>query len=248
MALNEIRRRRLSTPNGSIVMVPLDHGVSVGPIAGIEDPRSALQAAAQGGASCVTVHKGLVPLAAPFADRLGILLHLSASSDTAPDPHDKRLVAAVEEALRQGCDGVSIHINVGSATEARQLEDAGRIAAACAEWGAPLVTMAYPRGPKVADPHDPKLLAHAARLAAELGADAVKLPFSGSEATYRDVVRGCPVPVLVAGGPRRGPLDAMLQDLRAAKRAGAQGCSVGRNIFQDADPAKAVAAVAAVFA
>ncbi|MHB1261649.1 MAG: 2-amino-3,7-dideoxy-D-threo-hept-6-ulosonate synthase [Thermoplasmatota archaeon] len=248
MASNEIRRRRLSMSNGAIVMVPLDHGVSVGPIAGLEDPRVALQAAAQGGASCVTVHKGLVPLAAPFADRLGILMHLSASSDTAADPHDKRLVATVEEALRRGCDGVSIHINVGSATESRQLEEAGRVATACADWGAPLITMAYPRGPKVTDPHDPKLLAHAARVAAELGADAVKLPFSGSVATYRDVVQGCPVPILVAGGLTRGSFDAVLKDLKAAKKAGAQGCSIGRNVFQNADPAKAVAAVAAVFA
>ncbi|MEA3166192.1 MAG: fructose-bisphosphate aldolase / 2-amino-3,7-dideoxy-D-threo-hept-6-ulosonate synthase, partial [Thermoplasmata archaeon] len=183
MASNEIRRLRLATKSGAIVMVPLDHGVSVGPLAGLEDPRVALAAAAKGGASCVTFHKGLAPLAAPFADRLGLLLHLSASSDTAPDPHDKRLVATVEEALRLGCDGVSIHINVGSATESRQLEDAGRVATACAEWGVPLVTMAYPRGPKVKDPHDAKLLAHAARLAAELGADAVKLPYSGSTDT-----------------------------------------------------------------
>jgi predicted phospho-2-dehydro-3-deoxyheptonate aldolase len=248
MASNEIRRLRLSTPSGAIVMVPLDHGVSVGPIAGLEDPRLALAAAAEGGASCVTFHKGLAALAEPFADRLGLLLHLSASSDTAPDPHDKRLVATVEEALRLGCDGVSIHVNVGSATESRQLEEAGRVATACNEWSVPLVTMAYPRGPKVKDPHDPKLLAHAARLAAELGADAVKLPYSGSADTFRDVVQGCPAPILVAGGPVRGSFDAVLKDLKAAKKAGAGGCSIGRNVFQHADPAKAVAAVAAVFA
>ena len=247
MASNEIRWLRLATPNGSFVMVPLDHGVSVGPVAGLENPRLALEAAANGGASCVTLHKGLVPLASSFADRLGLLLHLSASSDTAPDPQDKRLVATVEEALRLGCDGVSIHINVGSATESRQIEDAGRVATACAEWGVPLITMAYPRGPKVKNPHDPKLLAHAARLAAELGADAVKLPFSGSAETYRDVVHGCPVPILVAGGPTRGSFDAVLKDLKAAKQAGAKGCSIGRNVFQHADPTKAVAAVAAVF-
>src|SRR5688572_5552618 len=174
MASPAIRRLRLSTRSASaaIVMVPLDHGISAGPLPGLEDPRKALAAAADGGASCVTLHKGLVSLAAPFADRLGVLLHLSASSDTSPDPHDKRLVATVEEALRLGCDGVSIHVNVGSATEARQLEDAGRVATACTEWGVPLLTMAYPRGPKVTNPHDPGLLAHAARLAAELGAAA----------------------------------------------------------------------------
>jgi class I fructose-bisphosphate aldolase len=246
MAFSELRTSRL-TRGGMWVMVPLDHGVSMGPAPGLAAPRETLAAVA-GHATCVTLHKGLVREAAPFANRLGILLHLSASTDGAPDPQDKRLVATVEEALRLGCDGVSIHVNVGSLTEARQLEDAGRVATACNEWGVPLVTMAYPRGPKVTDPHDPALVAHAARLAAELGADAVKVPYTGSPDTFRDVAKGCPVPILVAGGPRKGSLDALLDDLRGARRAGARGCSVGRNVFQHADPAAAAAAVARVFA
>ncbi len=247
MAANPIRSPRLATRAGSILMVPLDHGVSVGPIPGIADPAPALAHAAEAGATCVTVHKGLVPIAARVADRLGILLHLSASSDLAPDSHDKRLVATVEEALRLGCDGVSIHVNVGSLTEARQLEEAGRVATACTEWGVPLITMAYPRGPKVADPHDPVLLAHAARLAAELGADAVKVPYSGNEATFRDVVKGCPVPILVAGGPKRASFDDLLKDLEGAHRAGARGVSIGRNVFQDPDPRGALRRIAALF-
>lgn len=247
MSSNALRTARLAR-GGAWVMVPLDHGVSMGPLPGLEDPRAALRAAADGGATCVTMHKGLVPLAAEaVAGRVGVMLHLSASSDSAPDPQDKRIVATVEEALRLGCDGVSIHVNVGSLTEARQLEEAGRVATACTEWGVPLVTMAYPRGPKVTDPHDPKLLAHAARLAAELGADAVKVPYSGSPDTFRDVVLGCPVPVLVAGGPQRASLDGLLADLKGARKAGAKGASVGRNVFQHPDPAAAVRQVAAVF-
>jgi predicted phospho-2-dehydro-3-deoxyheptonate aldolase len=246
MAHNALRTLRLA-PSGAWVMVPLDHGISMGPLPGLADARAPLRAAADGGATCVTVHKGLVPHAAAVADRVGVLLHLSASSDAAPDPHDKRLVATVEEALRLGCDAVSIHVNVGSATEARQLEDAGRVATACAAWGVPLVTMAYPRGPKVKDPHDPALVAHAARLAAELGADAVKVPYTGSAESFRDVVQGCPVPVLVAGGPRASRFDAFLADLQGARRAGAAGCSTGRNVFQHPDPVSAVRAVAAVF-
>ena len=245
MAPSPLRMARL-TRGGMWVMVPLDHGVSMGPAPGLGLPGDAIAAVA-GHATCVTLHKGLVREAAPFADRLGVLLHLSASTDAAPDPHDKRLVATVEEALRLGCDGVSIHVNVGSLTESRQVEEAGRVATACGQWGVPLVTMAYPRGPKVANPHDPALVAHAARLAAELGADAAKVPYTGSPDTFRDVVQGCPVPVLVAGGPRTGSFDALLADLRGARKAGARGCSVGRHVFQHPDPAAAAAAVAGVF-
>jgi predicted phospho-2-dehydro-3-deoxyheptonate aldolase len=246
VANNPIRSRRICRPDGTILMVPLDHGVSLGPTAGLEDPRQALEAVA-GVATCVTLHKGLVPLAAAFADRLGILLHLSASTDGAPDPHDKRLVATVAEAARFGCDGVSIHVNVGSATEARQLAEAGAVATACQEHGMPLVAMMYPRGPKVPDPPDPARVSHAARLGAELGADAVKVPYTGSPASFRPVVAGCPVPVIVAGGPRRADFAAFLADMRGAREAGARGISVGRNVFQAPHPERAMAELARVF-
>lgn len=243
-----LRMRRLSTAAGSIVMVPLDHGVSMGPLEGLQDPAPILAAAASGGATCVTLHKGLVGLAEERASRggPGILLHLSASTDLGPDPHDKRLVGSVEEALRRGCDGVSIHVNLGSRTEARQLEDAGRVATQCQEWGMPLVAMVYPRGPAIQDPRNPVLVAHAARLGAELGADAVKVPYTGSPETFRDVVRGCPVPVLVAGGALLDP-KRLLEQVQGARQAGARGASIGRNVFQDADPQAAVAAIAKVF-
>jgi fructose-bisphosphate aldolase/2-amino-3,7-dideoxy-D-threo-hept-6-ulosonate synthase len=246
MAANAIRLSRIARPGGPILMVPMDHGVSAGPIEGIAEPAKTLAAVA-GSATCVTVHKGLVPLCAPFADRVGVLLHLSASTDGGPDPHEKRLVASVEEALRLGCDGVSIHVNVGSATEPAQLQDAGKVSSACNEWGVPLVSMMYPRGPKVKDPHDPGLVAHAARLGAELGSDAVKVPFTGKTDTFRDAAKGCPVPVIMAGGPKRDSFEAFLQDVRAAKAAGARGVSIGRNVFQHPRPGDAMAAIARVF-
>jgi predicted phospho-2-dehydro-3-deoxyheptonate aldolase len=246
VSANPIRSRRILRGDGACLMVPLDHGISLGPAPGLADPRVPLAAAAAGGATCVTLHKGLVPLAAPLADRLGILLHLSASTDGAPDPHDKRLVATPAEADRLGCDGVSIHVNVGSLTEARQLEEAGRVSGACADLGLPLVAMMYPRGPKVVSPFDPALVAHAARLGAELGADLVKVPYCG--AGFRDVVQGCPVPVLVAGGPRRERFADLVADVQAARQAGARGLSVGRNVFQQPDPARALADLVRAFA
>ncbi|MHB8632985.1 MAG: 2-amino-3,7-dideoxy-D-threo-hept-6-ulosonate synthase [Thermoplasmatota archaeon] len=244
MAANAFRLRRLGLP-GAILMVPLDHGVSDGPLAGLANPWAALEAA-RSAATCVTMHKGLVARAAPHSGTLGILLHLSAGTPHGGDRHDKRLVATVEEALRLGCDGVSLHLNLGAPTEARQIEEAGRVSTACQEWGMPLVAMVYPRGPSIPDPAPPALVAHAARLGAELGADAVKVPFTGSEATFREVVAGCPVPVLVAGGAQRAFPD-LLTDLNQARRAGAAGASVGRNVFQAPDPKRALQEIAKVF-
>jgi predicted phospho-2-dehydro-3-deoxyheptonate aldolase len=245
MAANAFRLARLASLSGSIRMVPLDHGVSMGPLPGLEDPSKAVAAAVAGGATCLVVHKGLLAAARAAAGRAGVLLHLSAGTDRQPDPFDKRIVGTVEEAVRAGCDGVSIHVNLGSPTEARQVEEAGRVATACAEWGMPLLAMVYPRGPQVKDPSDPVLVAHAARLGAELGADIVKVPYTGSKDSFRAVVAGCPVPVVVAGGARKDAA-ALVRELEGARAAGARGVSVGRNVFQDADPA-ALRRIAQVF-
>ncbi len=250
MAANPIRMARLHDRSGAWLMVPLDHGVSSGPIAGVAkavDIKTTLTAVAPH-ATCVTVHRGLMKHAAPFADRLGMLLHLSASTDMDADPHDKRLVATVGEAARLGCDGVSLHVNVGATTESHQLDDFGAVAGQCGHMGMPLVAMMYPRGPKVKNPFDPNLVAHAARLGAELGADAIKVPYTGSEASFRRVVDGCPAPVLVAGGAKRADFKGLIKDLHAARNAGARGVSIGRNVFQDARPREAMARIAAVFA
>ncbi len=246
MAANPIRLRRLMNGNGSILMVPLDHGISMGPLAGLELPDRALAAVASH-ATCTTVHKGLVPHAAAQSHQMGVLMHLSASTESNPDPNDKRLVGTVQEAVRLGCDGVSIHINLGATTESRMVEDAGKVSAACADWGMPLLAMVYPRGPAVDNPFDPGRIAHAARLGAELGADIVKVPYTGSPDTFRPVVDGCPVPVVVSGGPRQADFAGFAEQIRGAAAAGARGVSIGRNVFQHPKPDEAMAAIAGLF-
>lgn len=241
-------------------MVPLDHGISMGPIDGIEKPARPLQAAATGGATCTALHKGLVHIAKRAVPDLPILLHVSASTDVGPDPHEKRLVASVEDARRMDCAGVSFHLNLGARTEAQMLQDAGHVTSEAAAAGLPVLGMIYPRGPAIADPHDPQLVAHAARLGAELGCDIVKVPYTGDAASFKHVVAGCPVPVIIAGGPRRtdaksnpgaahppASFDQFLEDVANAAKAGARGVSIGRNVFQHSEPAKAMSAIAAAF-
>ncbi len=243
MARNPLRWNRLTTPEGNLLMVPMDHGISNGPVPGLIDPTQALQNVASH-ATCTTLHKGLIPLAAPYSAGIGILMHLSGSTDHGPDPNQKRLVGTVEEAIRLGCDGVSIHVNLGADTESDMLQDAGTIATACNTWNMPLIAMVYPRGPRIDNPFEPTLVTHAARLGAELGADAVKVPYTGNPDTFRDVVTGCPVPVIVAGGPRQDNFDDFLATLRDARDAGAAGVSIGRNVFQHPQPKNAMAAIA----
>ncbi|MEK6985753.1 MAG: 2-amino-3,7-dideoxy-D-threo-hept-6-ulosonate synthase [Candidatus Thermoplasmatota archaeon] len=239
------RLARLATPAGSIRMVPLDHGISMGPLPGLADAAATARRLADAGATCFTAHKGLIPSLAGAVGNAGLLLHLSASTDLGPDPTDKRIVATVEEALPLGCDGVSIHINLGSLGEAQQLEDAGRVAAACDAWGMPLLAMVYPRGPKIKTPSEPALVAHAVRLAYELGADIAKVPYTGSAASFKTVSEAAPIPVLAAGGPEDPT--AFLAAMRGAQKGGARGFSAGRNLFGNADGPRRLRELCKVF-
>ena len=232
-----LRLQRLLDPStGRAVIIPLDHGISIGPVPGIIDLPRTVRDVTEGGATGIVMHKGLVRLAAPaLTPRAGLMVHLSASTDLNPDPNDKRLVGTVEEAVRLGADGISVHVNIGAPEESRMVEDMGRIATECDKWGMPLLAMMYPRGHEIRNPHDVKFVRHVARVGAELGADLVKCPYTGSVDTFREVVEGCGVPVLISGGPRLDSDTAFLETVHAATRAGAAGVSVGRNIWQHRD-------------
>jgi len=105
------------------VIIPLDHGITMGPIRGLYDMKSIVDKVAEGGANAVLEHKGIIRAGyRGFGKDIGLILHLSASTNLGPDPNNKVLVADVEEAIKLGADAVSLHINVGSETEPQQLE------------------------------------------------------------------------------------------------------------------------------
>ena len=229
-----IRMERIVDRNsGRAVIVPMDHGISVGPIPGLVDMKSTIGRIAEGCATSVVLHKGMVPFGhRDFGRDIGLTVHLSAGTGINPDPNAKVIVTEVEEAIKLGADAVSIHINLGAETEEKMLEDAGKISSKCRDWGMPLLTMIYPRGPEVKDPFDPDLLKQCARVAAELGADLVKTSYTGEIETFKEVVRGAQIPVVIAGGPQMSSDRELLQMVHDSIKAGGKGVSIGRNIFQ----------------
>ncbi len=219
------------------VIVPMDHGISVGPIAGLTDMPATVDKVAEGGANAVLGHMGL-PLHGHrgYGHDIGLIIHLSASSSLGPDPNHKILVTEVEDAIRVGADAVSIHVNVGAEDEAEMLHDLGRVARTCDLWGMPLIAMMYPRGPKVKSEHNVEYVKLAARIGSELGADIVKTNYTGSPDTFREVVEGCSVPVVIAGGPKMDTEKDLLQMVYDAIKVGGAGVAFGRNIFQAENP------------
>lgn len=223
-----------------LLLVPLDHPLTDGPISGGGAGLNRLVGRlASNGADAVVLHKGSTRHVDPaWFTQLSLVIHLSASTSRAPDPDAKFMVATVEEALRLGADAVSVHVNVGSREEARQIADMAGVAEACDRWNIPLIAMMYPRGPRVEDPRDAAMVSHAVAVAAELGADLVKTYALESDAEMLRLTASCPVPVLVAGGPRLGTEKALVEFVDTALRGGAAGIAMGRNVFESDNPAQ----------
>ncbi|MCX4824963.1 2-amino-3,7-dideoxy-D-threo-hept-6-ulosonate synthase [Streptomyces sp. NBC_01142] len=233
-----LRLRRLHRHHASrLLIVPLDHSVTDGPVTGGSRVNALVGSLARAGVDAVVLHKGALRYIEPgwFTDT-SLIVHLSASTVHAPDPNAKYLVGSVEEAVRLGADAVSVHVNLGSHEEARQIADMAAVADACDRWNVPLMAMMYPRGPKITNPRDPGLIAHATTLAADLGADLVKTLYVGSVDEMADITRTSPVPVVVVGGPRVDDESELLAYVEDALRGGAAGVAMGRNVFAADDP------------
>jgi 2-amino-4,5-dihydroxy-6-oxo-7-(phosphonooxy)heptanoate synthase len=240
------RMRRLSSANdGRHLFVPLDHSVSDGPVVPHDRWHDLLQDLVAGGADALIVHKGRARLVPPaILKSCALVVHLSAGTAHAADTNAKVLVGEAEDALRLGADAVSVHVNIGSDTEERQLCDLGAVATACEAWGLPLIAMIYPRGPRIIDPRDPALLAHVVNIAADLGADLVKTSVTLPVRRMAEVVANSPIPVLAAGGPIDG--SDLIDYATELMAAGCAGLAVGRKVFTSANPASLVARLAAV--
>lgn len=244
----QVRLRRLSRHgDGRLLVVPLDHSVSDGPIDATGDLSPLVARIVAGGADAVVLHRGSMRNLDPrVLNNVALVVHLSASTVHAPDPDAKYLVASVEGALRTGADAVSVHVNLGSAEEAQQIADLAVVAEACDRWNVPLLAMMYPRGPRITNPRDAGLIAHAATLAADLGADLVKVPYAHHAEAMAEAVRASPIPVLVAGGPRLNSVDDLRRHAGEVMRSGAAGLAVGRNVFAAPDPEQRTRIVAGI--
>jgi len=239
--------RIMNRETGRTVIVPMDHGVTVGPIPGLIDMKTTVNQVALGGANAIVIHKGLVEGGHRRRGRdVGLIIHLSGSTALSPFPNAKTLVCTVEEAIKLGADALSVHINLGNGSEREMLADLGRVAYQAREWGMPLLAMMYPRGEKIKDEFDAGVIKHVARLGAELGADIIKVSYSGSVESFREVVQGCPVPVVIAGGPKMSSDRDILEMVKGSIEAGGAGVSIGRNIFQHRDPSRMVGAISLI--
>ncbi|AUH69738.1 2-amino-3,7-dideoxy-D-threo-hept-6-ulosonate synthase [Gordonia sp. PS3] len=240
-------RRIFSAPTGRALIVPIDHSVTVGPLGRKNHADWTAAMLAEAGADALVVHKGRARHIDPAHFReLSLIVHLSAGTSLSVDTTSKVLVGSVEEAMALGADAVSIHVNIGSPTEAQQLNDLGVVSDECARLGIPLLAMMYNRGmAETPGTQSVATLSHLAAIATDLGADIVKLDYAGDRASMDAVADSCPLPIVVAGGAYHDDESAIEFGTRVAESSVA-GLSFGRHVFGARNPARVAAALAHV--
>jgi fructose-bisphosphate aldolase / 2-amino-3,7-dideoxy-D-threo-hept-6-ulosonate synthase len=227
----QIRLKRLF-PDAArrLFSVPLDHPVSMGPIDGLERLAPVAEELEEGGVDLLIVTKGAVREVAPVL-RPSVMLgvHVSASTSLGTSSNRKVIVGTAEEAVGLGADLLSVQVNFGVEEEPEMLRDLGIASDQCRQLGLPLLCMAYV---KKANGGTPDELRHAARAAADTGADIVKTSYPGSRDEFARLVHTTPVPVLIGGGVRLDDEEAFFTIVRESMHAGGAGICIGRNLFQ----------------
>ena len=233
-------------PGGKGVWVPMDHGASSYPEAGLEDMDSVVETVISGGADAIVLHKGALSHHADLTGWGGFVCHVSASTvHGGPHSQSKVSVASAEECWQRGAMALSGQVNLGDESEPEMIAALGALTTESFPLGLPVLGMIYPRGPnlKLIDGDETGGIAHAARLAWELGCHVVKVPWTGSADSFRSVTEAVPIPVLIAGGPSGTPFSDTLGIVEEAMSAGGAGVCMGRQVFASEDLAACVAAL-----
>ncbi len=250
----QIRMRRLIREEShSCVICALDHGMtSPAFLNGLNDTRSRTREAVAGGANVFMMSRGFAQrCACEFEPSTALALMLSASAAGRPKGPTISPIGSVEEALRLGADAVVVYAALAGENEDWMISYLSEVGETCETRGMPLIAEAeWPNAYQSLNGFScdlgPEYLKRNARLCVELGADIVKVNWSGDARSFGEIVRACDAPVVIAGGTVVSD-EELLQRFEEGREVGAIGCSVGRNIFQHKKPEAITRAISRIF-
>jgi 3-hydroxy-5-phosphonooxypentane-2,4-dione thiolase len=223
--------RMFSPASGNTLMLAVDHGYFMGPTHRLEDARATITP--------------LLPHADALALTRGVLRHCVEPTATTPivlrvsggatilqdDLSDEAITTSMEDAARLNVSAVALSVFVGAPHEHESLVHLSELVDGGQEFGIPVMAITAVR--KELEKRDSRYLALACRVSAELGAHIVKTYYCEN---FSKVVEACPVPIVVAGGPKLDSDRAALELARHAIDEGAHGIDMGRNIWQSDHP------------
>jgi fructose-bisphosphate aldolase/2-amino-3,7-dideoxy-D-threo-hept-6-ulosonate synthase len=245
--------RLIEAETGTCLICAIDHGMtSPRFLPGLYDTESRVKEAIAGGANVLMLGRGMARrYAGLFTRQTSLALMLTASAAGRPSGSVITPIGSVEEALRIGADAVVVYTALGGENEPEMISYLSKVAETCEFKGMPLIAEAeYPNAyqslKEMSHSLGPEYLKRNARLCAELGADIVKVNWSGDADSFGEIVRACGCPVVLAGGSLISDGE-LLERMQAARQVGAVGCSVGRNIFEHRFPQAMTAAISRIF-
>jgi len=232
--------------NGKGMLLAYDQGFEHGTSSDFNDknidPAYIMDIAEKGDFTGVVLHKGLAEKY--YNGKVPLIVKLNGKTSLPKGEPVSTMVCSVEEAIRLGAKGVGYTIYLGSANESVMLEEFGEIQEEAHEEGLPAIAWIYPRGEAVKNDTAPEIVAYAARAGLEMGADAVKIKYTGASESFRWAVKAAGLArVFMSGGPKAPDDGTFLGQVKGAIDAGATGLAVGRNVWQHSNPLKLTSAL-----
>jgi 3-hydroxy-5-phosphonooxypentane-2,4-dione thiolase len=227
--------------SGRTVMLAVDHGYFMGPTHRLEDARATIGPLLPH-ADALALTRGILRTSVPPSASTPIVLRVSGGVTVLQeDLSNEAITTPIREALRLNCSAVALSVFAGAAHEHQSLVSLANLVTEGEDAGMPV--MAITAVGKELEKRDARYLALACRVSAELGAHMVKTYYCEN---FSKVVEGCPVPLVVAGGPKLDSDKAALQLARDAIDEGARGIDMGRNIWQSDHPVAMLKALRAI--
>jgi putative autoinducer-2 (AI-2) aldolase len=235
------RLAQLIQPDGHCLFLPIDHGYFQGPVTKLEQPRKTVEPLLPY-ADAVFVTRGVLRSSIDPDRAKPIILRVSGgTSMVGKDLAYEGITTSMEEAIRLNVAAVGLSIFVGTDYEHDSLLNLASLVDEGEKYGIPV--MAVTAVGKELEKRDARYLALCCRIAAELGASVVKTYWCEG---FERVVDGCPVPVVMAGGPKVDTNLEVFEFVCDGMRKGAVGVNLGRNIWQDEHPVAMIRAIRSI--
>ncbi len=233
--------RIIKPEDGRTVMLAVDHGYFLGPLTKLEEPGVTVDPLLPY-ADALMITRGALRNCIDARQDLPVVLRVSGGSTiVGEDLANETITTSIREAVRLNASAVALSIFVGTAYEKQTLANLAKLVDESVEHAMPV--LAVTAVGKELEKRDARYLKLCCRVAAELGANFVKTYYCDD---FEQVTGGCPVPIVIAGGPK---LETDLDALELASRAlqeGAVGVDMGRNIWQSDHPVPMLRAVRAI--
>ncbi len=237
-------QNRLSVlmPKGRCFFMPIDHGYFQGPTTGLEKPGMTIRPLLPYVDALFCTRGVLRSAIDPIGSKPIVLRVSGCTSMVGKDLANEELTTSVEEIIRVNAAAVGISVFIGSEYEKETLHNLATLVNECERYGIPV--MAVTAVGKEMEKREARYLALCCRIAAELGARVVKTYWC--EKDFDKVVNGCPVPVIMAGGPRCETELEVFEFVHDGMQKGAVGINLGRNVWQNAHPVAMAKALRAI--